>query len=416
MDSIPEIAEKISRQIEEHGVSVDRGKVMTKLELLVSEFSIPVEEAERTVKNELMREYKINTQKSPASGTTEKRDLGDVKPGDWVTVEGKVVSLQVSRTPTIAQRGIIDDGTGAMEFVIWAKADVETLEERRWYRFESAVVDEYKGAPSLKIHSGTTVMPLAEDRPIMPVPTPVAELKPGIASVRVTLVQEWEVLHENMLQSGIVGDETGTLKFVIWKGGADKLQMDMIDTIFYARVDEYNGRLSLNLTDAMCIADPGTLEVATGNETLKGALVHLGGGTGLIRRCPVEGCKRVLSRQNYCPVHEYQESFRYDLRITGVVDDGKKAHNIIVGCEVTEKMSGISLDKAKEIAENNPLGFDDVAIRIRNNVLGRYISCKGTDLDGTLLVKGCEPVKMDREAHAELINRAAPQQEGGDEE
>jgi replication factor A1 len=408
MEPIPEVAERISRKIESEGVSVDREKVIKKLQLLISEFAIPVEEAERTVFNELVREYNLG---SSSPQKPEHIEIRDLAPGEWVTVEGKIVSLSQLPTQAVAQSGIIADSSGAVQFVVWAKAGAPVLEERRWYRFEAAVVDEYRGAPSLKIHSGTKISLLEDDRALVPSIQPIAELKPGVGSVRAKIVQEWEPRHERMLQTGLLGDESGIIKFVLWKDGEkEKLEPGVVYSIYYASVDEFMGRLSLNLSTAMYLPEEGDITVHDGSITLSGAFVHLGSGSGLIKRCPVEGCNRALSRQNYCPVHEIQTKFRYDLRITGVIDDGRTARNVLIQRENSEQLSGMSLDEAIEVAENNPLGFDDVFLKMRNAIIGRYIRCSGSDIDGTLLIKECKKLRCDPSRHVELINRAASAQ------
>jgi len=411
METIPEVVERISQKIEAKGVTVDREKVRSKLTLLVEEFGIQIEEAERTVTNELLREHNLFT---PASSGQEERAISDVKPGDWVTVEGKIVSLAEPPSSAIAQSGIIADSSGAVQFVVWAKAKAPTLKERTWYRLEAAVVDEYRGAPNLKVHSGTKVTELPEDRPLMPSVVPIASLKPGVGSIRAKFIEEWEPRHDRMLQTGLLGDESGRIKFVLWKDGErEKLEPNRVYTFYYATVDEFNGRLSLNLGTAMYIPEEGDIRVSTGGETIQGAFVHMGPGSGLIKRCPVEGCNRVLSRQNYCPVHEIQSSFRYDLRIKGVIDDGKKARNVLMLCETVTQLAGMTLEQAIEIAENNPLGLDDVLIQLQHHVMGRYLRCAGSDIDGTFLVKECGRVQCDASLHASLINRAAASQ-GGD--
>ena len=80
-----------------------------------------------------------------------KKPVAAAQPGDWVTLEGKVVSLSTPASPAIAQSGIIADESGGIRFVVWAKSNAPKMEEGRWYRLESAVVDEYKGVPNLKL-------------------------------------------------------------------------------------------------------------------------------------------------------------------------------------------------------------------------------------------------------------------------
>ena len=76
-------------------------------------------------------------------------------------------------------------------------------------------------------------------------------------------------------------------------------------------------------------------------------MVHLSPGSGLIKRCPVEGCGRVLSRQNYCPVHEIQPNYVYDLRIKGWLDDGQKTYDTIISREGVEDFTGLVLHRRR---------------------------------------------------------------------
>jgi len=407
-----EAADRISRKYQKSGQAVDVKKIEGKLKRLVDEFGVQPSEAERSVVNELNKEFNIPAAGSPAGGgragsANEQKRIADAVPGDWVTFEAKVVALSAPASPSIAQSGILADESGAIRFVVWAKSNAPKMSEGSWYRIESAVVDEFKGVPNLKVHSGTTIKEISEDRSLIPTPSPIRDLHPGIGGVRAKVVQEWDASHERMLQSGLLGDETGTIKFVIWKEpGKEKLTVGAVYSIFYAQVDEFNGRLSLNLNAATIMQEDAEIAVSGGESAVRGAIVHIAPGSGIIKRCPVEGCNRALSRQNYCPVHEIQPKFVYDLRIKGWLDDGEKTHNILLQREATEALTGITLEAAKEIAENNPLGMDEVFLRMRDAVLGRYIVCHGRDIDGRLLVNTCEKVTFDSGEHTALLNRA----------
>jgi replication factor A1 len=408
-----EAADRISRKFQKSGQTVDPKKIEGKLRRLIEEFGVQPSEAERSVTNELNKEFNIpamgaggSAGSAGGSGTAEKK-IADAAPGEWVTIEGKIVALAAPASPAIAQGGIIADDSGAIRFVAWAKANAPAMALGAWYRIESAVVDEFKGIASLKIHSGTTIKEIEEDRALMPATVPISELHPGIGSIRAKVVQEWDASHERMLQSGLLGDETGTIKFVIWKEpGKESLTPGSVYNIFYAQVDEYNGRLSLNLNTAMVMQEEGDIAVSGGEATVSGAIVHVAPGSGIIKRCPVEGCNRALSRQNYCPVHEIQPKFTYDLRIKGWLDNGEKTHNILLQRDVVESLTGISLDAAKEIAENNPLGMDEVFLQMRDKVLGRYITCHGREIENRVLVNKCEHTVFETGKHAALLNRA----------
>lgn len=400
------VAERISQKILSKGKNVDQKQIEAKLRLLVDEFGVQPAEAERTVISELGREYQV--QGLAGAVESDRHAIAELVPEEWVTVEGKVVGLSAPNSPSIAQTGIIADASGAIRFVVWAKAGAPCLEQGRWYRIESAVVDAFRNAPNLKVHSGTTVTPIETDKPLLPSVVSVAELKPGVASVQVKMVQEWEARSDRILQTGLVGDPTGTIKFTIWKEeGKEPLTSETVYDIYYATVDEYNGRLSLVLNSGTVIPDEGAeLDVGGGGQVYAGAIVHVGQGSGLVKRCPVEGCNRVLSRQNYCPIHEIQPEFRYDLRIKAVLDDGVTTKNILMQRETTEAAAGLTLDEAVDLAENSPLGMDEVFLRVQSAVMGRYLDCRGREMDTTMLVTGAERHQFDPAALAALIDRA----------
>ena len=400
------VAERISQKILSKGKTVDQKQIEAKLRLLVDEFGVQPAEAERTVISELGREYQV--QGLAGAVESDRHEIAELVPDEWVTIEGKVVGLSAPNSPSIAQTGIIADASGAIRFVVWAKAGAPALEQGCWYRIESAVVDAFRNAPNLKVHSGTTVTPIETDKPLLPSVVSVAELKPGVGSVRVKMVQEWEARSDRILQTGLVGDPTGTIKFTIWKEeGKEPLTPETVYDIYYATVDEYNGRLSLVLNSGTVVPDEeAELEIGAGGQVYGGAIVHVGQGSGLVKRCPVEGCNRVLSRQNYCPIHEIQPEFRYDLRIKAVLDDGVTTKNILMQRETTESVSGISLEEAVDLAENSPLGMDEVFLRVQSAVMGRYLDCRGREMDTTVLVTAAERHPYDPAALAALIDRA----------
>jgi len=407
-----ETAQRISRKFSQKNQTVDVLKIEGKLRRLVDEFGVLPSEAERSVTNELLKEFNLpvvtSGSGSSPGGATEQKKIADAIPGDWVTFEARVVSLSTPVSTSIAQSGILADESGAIRFVVWTKASAPAMTEGLWYRIESAVVDEYKGIPSLKVHSGTTIKEMGTADPLIPVPAQIKDLHTGVGSVRAKVVQEWDVTHERMLQQGLLADETGTIKFVLWKEpGKERLEVGSVYSIFYALVDEYNSRLSLNLSTATLMQEEGDMPTISGGDVaIRGAIVHIAPGSGIIKRCPVEGCNRALSRQNYCPIHEIQPNFVYDLRIKGWLDDGEKTHNILLQREVVESLTKIPLDAAVQIAENNPLGMDEVFLRMRDTLLGRYVICRGREIDNRLLVNSCERLAFESGEHAALLNRA----------
>jgi hypothetical protein len=96
--------------------------------------------------------------------------------------------------------------------------------------------------------------------------------------------------------------------------------------------------------------DPG---VRGGGEP-GGSSVHMAPGSGLIKRCPVEGCNRVLSRQNSARYTRSRRRFRYDLRIKGVLDDGIRTRNILVQKELVEALPECSSSRRSPLPSPAP--------------------------------------------------------------
>lgn len=402
MDYSP-LVEKISQKITASGQNADRQRIEAKLRRLIEEFGVPPAEAERTVSNECAREYNI-----PATpvGVTAEKPISDVTPGEWVSVEGKVVSLTPPGSPSIAQNGIIADGSGAIRFVAWAKSSLPPVSEGRWYRIEGAAVDEFRGIPSLKFNTTTSIRELEHDQVLMPPITQIAELRPGVYNLRAKVIQDFEAVHERMLQSGVLGDESGTARFVTWRQeGRDKLQLNKTYFIYYSLVDEYNGRPNINLTTATIVPDEADIIVPDGSGVFTGVLASLSDSSGLIKRCSQTGCNRVLSDTSICPVHGLQAEFAYDLRIRGWLDDGHRALNLLVPREGTEALCGLTLDAARDMAEKNltPRATYDYLSEI---LVGRYLSCKGREIDGRLIAQQCSFQKPDQSVIIALLNRA----------
>lgn len=414
------IGERISQNLKSKNVVLDENgtkEIYEKLDSFINEFGIVPYEAERKVLSDYCKKFNIPEEKkqvySPQNTSADEVvNIADINAGDWVSVEVKVVALQHPNSDSISQSGVFADNSGAVRFVVFAKSDgLPTLELETWYHIDSAVVDSFRGALNLKLHSGSKITKIDDERCLIPSdPTPLSELKVGIVPcVRVKFVEEWESRSDKMQQSGLLADETGRAKFVLWKSdGKDMLEPGKVYSIFYASADEYMGRISLGLSTAMWIPEDNAdiSYVNDNSEEITGVLILISESSGVVKRCPVEGCNRVISKMNFCPIHDRQNDFKYDMRIKGVVDDGHKAYNVLIGREATEALLGISLDEAIERCENNPLGTDEILADLNEHLLDKYIKCSGSYFSDRVLVKSAEFVKYDSSVTIDLLNRA----------
>lgn len=89
--------------------------------------------------------------------------------------------------------------------------------------------------------------------------------------------------------------------------------------------DEYEGQFSVKLNRTTTIEHTDDdIEVGDNTTEIEGALVDMQSGSGLIKRCPDDDCTRVL-QNGWCSEHGKVEG-EFDLRVKGVIDDGREVH------------------------------------------------------------------------------------------
>ncbi len=91
------------------------------------------------------------------------------------------------------------------------------------------------------------------------------------------------------------------------------------------------------------------------------------------------------------------------------MDDGEKVQDILLNREITEALTGITLEKAKEMATE---ALDQIVVldMIKSKLVGRYYVVSGAKLDRFILVKTIKlDVKpMDEDMKRILAASAAP--------
>ena len=284
-------------------VSVD--EIESRLETLVSEYRVPVDEARRSVISTYLDEADMDRDEL-SGGASQSATVADIDaPEEWVDLTVKIVDLWEPRTDSIAQVGLLGDETGTIKFTKWAKSELDELEEDAVYRLGNVVTDEYQGRFSVKLNSSTTIEELDTD-----------------------------------------------------------------------------------------------LEVGDDSTEVEGALVDIQSGSGLIKRCPEEDCTRVL-QNGRCSEHGDVDG-EFDLRIKGVLDDGTEVHEVIFNQESTEELTGITLDEAQQMAMD-ALDTEVVVEEMRGRVLGRYYRVAGPTLGRYVLANDIEQLGAPTESENVLI-------------
>ncbi|QSG06559.1 replication factor A [Halapricum desulfuricans] len=296
-----EIHEQFSDQLE-----IDVEDVESRLDTLVNEYKVPLEEARRSVTNGYLDEAGMERDDLGGGGGNEHVALADIDTAEqWVDVTAKVVDLWEPRSDSVAQVGLLGDESGTIKFTKWAKSDLPELEEGQVYDLGNVVTDEYQGDYSVKLNRTTTIDEVEED-----------------------------------------------------------------------------------------------IEVGDDTRTVEGALVDIQNGSGLIKRCPEDGCTRVL-QNGRCSEHGEVDG-EFDLRIKGVLDDGNEVQEVIFDQEATEELTGIELEEAKDMAMD-ALDTTVVADEMRVATLGRYYRVTGPTLGRYLLVNDLETLDEPIDTEQALI-------------
>lgn len=293
-DQFPDDVEITSDQIEE------------RLEVLVEEFKVPMDEARRAVTSHFLALYglefdDLETDSSTSDSPVELVEVTSA--GEWITVVAQVVQLWEPRSDSIDQVGLLGDESGTLKFTKWSKSDLPKLEEGGVYRFENVVTDEYEGRHSVNLNNRTSIEPVDEE-----------------------------------------------------------------------------------------------LEIGDNSSEIEGALVAIQSGSGLIKRCPEEDCTRVL-QNGRCADHGVDiVPGEFDLRLKAVFDDGYDVHDVIFDADATAAVTGIDIERAKHMAMDS-LDTSVVLDEMEPEVLGRFYWVRGPTVGRYLLAQEIEPpVEIDSEA------------------
>ena len=201
-------------------------------------------------------------------------------------------------------------------------------------------------------------------------------------SLKAKVVQLWENDKSSISQIGLLGDETGTIKFVAFT----KSDLPLIEegkSYHFSNLvtDSWQGRFSVKLNKTTVITPTEEVEVASNDIDMTGAIVDVQSGSGLIKRCPE--CNRPLNK-GVCVDHGKQDG-EYDLRVKAVLDDGKVAQDIILNQEMTYTVTGIDVKIAKKMAMD---AVDPAVVldEIKRILLGKYFTVRGRVMGGRYLL------------------------------
>jgi ssDNA-binding replication factor A large subunit len=391
MTNVQSHAEDIHEQFSD-SLDVTVEDVEDRLDTLINEYRVPVDEARRSVVNTYLDQAGMERDEL-GGGSNEDVQAADVdEPDQWVEMTAEVVELWDARSDAVGQVGLLGDESGTIKFTKWADSDLPELEEGTAYRLGNLVTDEYEGRFSVTLNRTTTVEDVSDevdldvlnDRSSEVTVEEIAEDEQWI-DLTAKVVDLWDAPHESIAQTGLLGDPTGKIKFTKWdRAELPELEEGAVYRFRNAVTDEFEDRFSVTFNRTTSVEElDEDLEVGDEATEATGVLVDIQSGSGLIKRCPEEDCTRVL-QNGRCSEHGEVEG-EFDLRIKGVLDDGEQVHEVIFDQDATADLTGISLEEAKEMAMD-ALDTEVVADEMRGKVLGRYYRVSGPTLGRYLLV------------------------------
>jgi len=304
MSELESHAAEIAEQFSDH-LDIEQEDVEERLETLVNEYRVPLDEARRSVESQYLDEADLERDEL-GSADSELTLLGEIDEDEqWIDLRVKVADLWEPGHESIAQVGLLGDESGTKKFVAFDTSDLPELEEGTSYALSNVVTDEYEGNFSVKLNKTTTITELDEE-----------------------------------------------------------------------------------------------IEVGDDAVTVEGALVDVQSGSGLIKRCPEDDCTRVL-QNGRCSEHG-QVDGEFDLRIKAVLDDGQEVHEVIFDKETTEELTGIDLEEAKQMA-TDALDTTVVVEEMQGDLLGHYFEVSGPVFGRYVLVDEFERLDGSVDPESALI-------------
>jgi replication factor A1 len=216
-------------------------------------------------------------------------------------------------------------------------------------------------------------------------------------TVRGKVLQLWDPRSDFISQTGLIGDDSGVIRFTIFTKSRDKLDITLEEDKSYEFRNVvssiWQGQISLKANSSSEIIPLETeIEVKRQTVAITGIITGISAGSGLIKRCPE--CKRKLSKGS-CAEHGRVEGV-FDLRLKAVLLDSApgnppQTNDLVINASLVEKLTGISLKKAIELAAE-ALDTGVVMDSLKEKVIFRYYRVTGVRLSSNFLVEEIEPV------------------------
>lgn len=229
-------------------------------------------------------------------------------------------------------------------------------------------------------------------------------------SLKAKVIQVWENRSDAVIKTGLIGDETGVIKFTVFAKNKGIIPEDFAEGNSYLFENVvsavWQGQISVKANKTTKITQCDDVNATRRAETMTGVITAISSGSGLIKRCPE--CNMALVK-SACREHGKIDGV-YDLRIKAVFSPFglNDLIDLIIGTEPTEALTGLSVAKAKEIATES-LDAAVIEDKFRKEIVGRYYEVTGSIISGSgMIVESIRSVNIcTQEALAEALKEAS---------
>ena len=413
------------------GDKANEAMIIEELDTYLNKYHLDIESAKRGI----IRKLGGVTVGFVTAAAVQKK-IGDLNGTEQnVDIVAKVIYVEnkeitVKGNPKSIVSGIIGDDTGSSSFTIW-RGDVQ-LTKGDVYRFKNCYTKKWNDR--IQVNLGDKgVVELARDVKIdMPERNytmsssemKIGEIREGVGNVTVTgriMTAETKTVNvkgePKTVFAGIIADDTGKIQYSAW----NDFQLKAGETICVknAYIRAWKGIPQLNLGERCEVSrvDDTFDDSAIGGSkertvrdilkngggldiVLKGDVVDIRMGSGLIKRCP-ECNRSILNDQ--CVSHGTVNPVP-DLRLKFILDDGTGSISAVLNRELTKKLTGVTLSAATELGKAR--GAEFVAKDLAEKILVKHVMITGnvmSDDYGPMMVvrdAALEEVDVESEARA----------------
>jgi len=338
------------------------------------------------------------------------RKLAELRPNEPVVdFVAKVLSANDKEITARGEKkriifGFIGDDSTTLPYTAWETEGLQ-LSKGEVISVRGAYTREYQGR--VQVNFGNRVTIKKED-PSTIGDVQIAQGPPRIADIgqlkeamgyvevkgRVLSIEPREVTVQGEAKkifSGVVADQTGKIQFTSWSDF--KLKQGEVVRISKATVKGWKGIPQLSFDDRAEVTKvmekfPSVEELqktgvrmisevasrgGASDVSLKGVLLEVREGSGLIMRCPE--CNRALQK-GMCKLHGRVDGTP-DLRIKAILDDGSGAVSVVMNRGLTERLLDTTLDEAMQKAKEK-MNFDIVRDMMDERLTLKILTVSGS--------------------------------------